>query len=156
MFLRKIWENLLQHLHKSSQIATLRPYSLSPAAIVHCSYFIVIGQWLMNMYRSIYSFYHQFVPFPAPLSHPDISIQFPPFSPCCYLSQRCSPLVAVFMSVIVVVQHISIQHGGKWCPGTGGERGELDARLPLQFQERKQLIMIRDVPWKGQLKLQQA
>lgn len=39
--------------------------------------------------------------------------------------------------------------------GRGGVR-EVDFRLPLQFQERMQLIMIRDVPGKGQLKLQQA
>lgn len=31
-----------------------------------------------------------------------------------------------------------------------------DFRLPLQFQERTQPIMIRDVLGKGQLKLQQA
>lgn len=33
---------------------------------------------------------------------------------------------------------------------------EADFRLPLQFQERMQPIMIQDVPGKGQLKLQQA
>lgn len=58
-------------------------------------------------------------------------------------------------------EHIFIQ---QWIDGSergGGSVGrggvsEVDFRLPLQFQERMQLIMIRDVPGKGQLKLQQA
>lgn len=59
------------------------------------------------------------------------------------------------------MEHIFIQ---QWIDGSRrggvGETGkgvrEADFRLPLQFQERMQLIMIQDVPGKGQLKLQQA
>lgn len=58
-------------------------------------------------------------------------------------------------------EHIFIQKGTEGSKRGGGTEGrggvrEVDFRLPLQFQERMQLIMIRDVPGKGQLKLQQA
>lgn len=58
-------------------------------------------------------------------------------------------------------EHIFIQQWIEGSEGGGGVVGgrgarEVDFRLPLQFQERMQLIMIRDVPGKGQLKLQQA
>ena len=58
-------------------------------------------------------------------------------------------------------EHIFIQRWIEGSEGGGGVVGgrgarEVDFRLPLQFQERMQLIMIRDVPGKGQLKLQQA
>lgn len=58
------------------------------------------------------------------------------------------------------VEHIYFQQWTEGrCGGDGGgvggrEAREVDFRLPLQ--ERMQPIMIRDVPSKGQLKLQQA
>lgn len=57
--------------------------------------------------------------------------------------------------------HSAVKTGGLLVPvEVVRERGDvgvgMDFRLPVQFQERMQPIMIRDVPGKGQLKLQQA
>lgn len=85
-------------------------------------------------------------------------ISFFLFFPLPYLpvsfSQAMSPSILGWNTSSLSSELRVVWEGG----GVGGRQGtrEVVCRLPLQFQERMQLIMIRDVPGKGQLKLQQA
>ena len=88
------------------------------------------------------------------------------FSPACFtifytLSRHfLSCYICLSLYYLAIFEHSKSTSSSSSEEGDGAacrrSMREVDSRLPLQFQERMQLIMIRDVPGKGQLKLQQA